>query len=175
VSLNLCGAAPFGVEPGEDADSADLDRSGRHDLHAPQVGVVHRRYVHRPYRPGRGDQASQAFFSANTQPVMCTGDALARLRNDHDRNVPVRGADITLASRIPIDVIAFSWLLHALNGATKQLSMPVTFVRVYTRRIFGGLLKSGNTNVKLSPLRTLVTSTGRKHAMHVPPARRTLG
>jgi hypothetical protein len=39
----------------------------------------------------------------------------------------------------------------------------------------GAVRESGNTKVKVSPLRTLVTSTGRKEAIQVPPSRRTLG
>jgi hypothetical protein len=35
--------------------------------------------------------------------------------------------------------------------------------------------ESGNTKVKVSPLRTLATSTGRKEAIRVPPDRRTRG
>src|SRR5258708_38888584 len=39
----------------------------------------------------------------------------------------------------------------------------------------GGVFESGNVNVKVAPLRTFVTRTGRKQAMQVPPDSRPLG
>src|SRR5438309_7231183 len=47
--------------------------------------------------------------------------------------------------------------------------------RSHARRIFAADRQSANVNRNRYPFRTLITNTGRKHAMQVPPTRRTLG
>ena len=98
-------AAPFCVEPGKNAQGANLYRAWRHDRNAPQFGVVHGRNVHRPDGSSGGDQAGYSLFPLDAQGMVLPDrlDSGRLGRGDIGNDGPV---DVALAPLIPIDVIA---------------------------------------------------------------------
>ena len=100
------------MEPGKNAQYANLQGTGRHDLHAPQTGIVNRCNVRRPYYPAGGYQASEAFLRGNTQEMASSTGLRSRLG---DGNVSRRRINIAVASLVPVDVIALIWLGHCAS------------------------------------------------------------
>src|SRR5208282_3705882 len=108
------GAAPLGVQPGQNSQPADFDWAGGRDLKAPEAGVVVGRDIHGPDRAGCGNQASEALLGANAEQMPFS----FRLDRGLGRGRVARRcprADIAFASRVPIDVIAAIVLRHVLT------------------------------------------------------------
>jgi hypothetical protein len=125
-SIDFHGAPPFRMEPGKNAQDANLHRTGRHDLHAPQAGIIHRCHVSRPCNPAGGYKASEAFLRGNTQEITSAAGLRGRLRRG---NVSRRRINVAVAPLVQIDVIALIWLRHcASKMPQKWLGARVTSV-----------------------------------------------
>ena len=107
VSLPPGGTSPLRMEPRENAEGADFDWTGWHDLHAPKAIVVRRRNIYSPHDASCRDQARPTLFGSNAPEIVRRSGVLCRLLNGHDRNELVPRADVAFAPRVPIDVIAF--------------------------------------------------------------------
>jgi hypothetical protein len=106
LSLPPGGTPPLRVEPRENAEGTDFDRTGRHDLHTPKAVVVRGRNIYRPYDARSGDEACPTLFGANAPKIVRALGVLCRLLDGHDRNELVPRTDVAFAARVPIDVIA---------------------------------------------------------------------
>jgi len=114
------------MEPGKHSNQANLHRTGRHDLHAPQAGIICRCHVHRPYGPAGGYQASDAFLRGNTQEITCAAGLRSGLRGG---NVSRRRIIVAVASLVPVEVIVLIWLRHCASRVPqKWLGSRVTSV-----------------------------------------------
>jgi len=94
---------PLGVEPQQDSQGTHFDGPGRHNLHAPQVVVVHRGNVDRPDRPRRGEQASESLLPTNVLRVVLCIRRLGPISNLDDGNVLIPGRGIALAARVKVN------------------------------------------------------------------------
>src|SRR5258706_15347316 len=125
-SIDFHGAAPFCMEPGQDPQYANLHGTGRHDLHAPQAGIIYRCRVRRPYCPAGSYQASETFLCGNTQEITSATGLRSGLR---DRSVGRRRMNIAVASLVPVDVVALMSLRHcASKMPRKWLGARITSV-----------------------------------------------
>src|SRR5258708_6840265 len=119
-------APPFRMEPRKDAQDANLHRTGRHDLHAPQAGIIHSRHVRRPYHPARRDQAAEAFLRGNAKEVASAASLGSRVRT---WNVSGRCIVVAVASLVPVDIIALIWFRHCASKMPQMWPRArVTFV-----------------------------------------------
>jgi len=94
------------MQPGQNSQGANLDRTGRHELYVPEVGVVHGSYVRSPHGAGSGDQAGYTLFPQNIQDVLLLLARLHRLdgRPLHGSVCDGNGIDVRLAPIFsPID------------------------------------------------------------------------
>ena len=110
--MDFHGAPPLRMEPGQNPQYANLHGTGRHDLHAPQAGIIYRCNVSRPYDPACGDQAPEAFLRGNTQEITSAAGLRSRLRRG---NVSRRRVNVSVASLVQVDVIALIWLRHCAS------------------------------------------------------------
>jgi hypothetical protein len=96
------------MEPNQYPQCTNLHRTGRHDLHVQEIGVVVGGNVGGPNGPGSGKQASEEFFRANPQEELPFFGLAGRLG----------AGDVTIASLVPIDEVAT--LVHCFQSATQR-------------------------------------------------------
>jgi len=100
----LEGTTPLGVEPGQDSEQTDLNRSRLHDVQVPEAVVVHGGDIDAPNHASSGNQARQTLFSAYVEQAAFTLRLPGGLLNGDDGNELILRADVALAAGIPIDV-----------------------------------------------------------------------
>jgi hypothetical protein len=114
------------MEPGKNSQYTNLQRTGRHDLHAPQAGIIYRCNVRPPHDPAGGYHASKTLLRGNTQEM----PAAMGLRSGlWDGNISRGRVNIAVASLVPVDVIALIWFSHCASTLPqKWLGSRVTSV-----------------------------------------------
>jgi hypothetical protein len=135
------------MEPGKNPQYANLQGTGRHDLHAPQTGIIYCCYVRSPYYPARSYQTSETFLRGNTQEMASPAGLRSGLR---DGDVSRRRVNIAVASLVPVDVIALIWLGHCASTLPqKWLGSRVTTVTLSVVRGQNITTAIGRTTSKL--------------------------
>ena len=95
------------MQPGENPEGADFDRSGWRDLQAQEIGIVLGRNIDRPNHASGSDQAGTALFPTNASQDALLWSELAMLRNGDDRNELGLRLNVALAASVQIDVIGW--------------------------------------------------------------------
>src|SRR5258708_7965550 len=131
ASMDFHGAPPFRMEPGKNPQYANFHGTGRHDLHAPQAGIIYRRDVRRPHRTAGGDQASETLLRGNAQKITAAAGLNNRLCVG---NVSRRRIQIAVTSLVPVDVIALIWFRHYASKSAIRTAGLARYVRNSLRR-----------------------------------------
>jgi hypothetical protein len=118
ILVHLGGTAPLRVQPDENSQGANLQGTGRKNLHLPQTGIIDCRHIGRPYRPPCGEQASEALFRRNAERISPATGLTGRLSDGrvHRRS---RQIEIAFASRVPVYELGLIVLSHSFYSATK--------------------------------------------------------
>ena len=103
--VDFDGAAPFGVQPHENAQGTDFYRARWHDTHLPHVIEVHGGDIYEPDGTAGRQKASQTLLGADAQQTSVPGFLLGGFRNLDDRDELGAAIDVPLAPRVPIDVV----------------------------------------------------------------------
>ena len=67
------------MEPRENAEGADFDRTGRHDLHPPKAIVVRRRNIYCPHDARCRDEARPTLFGTNAPKIVSPSGVLLQV------------------------------------------------------------------------------------------------
>ena len=119
ILIDLGGTPPFRVQPDQNSQGTNLHGTGRKNLHLPQTGIIHCRYIGRPYRPPCGEQASEALFCRNAERISLATGLASQLRDGRVHGRP-RQIDIAFASSVPVYELALIVFLHHFYSATKE-------------------------------------------------------
>src|SRR5580658_7504168 len=98
------GAPPFGVQPDEDSQGADFDRSRRDQVDAQDSGEMYGRTVCPPYHSASSDQASQPLFRSNAEKRTLVLGFVGRLGHRSVHRL-LRNIKIAFAAAVPADIL----------------------------------------------------------------------
>jgi hypothetical protein len=113
------GAPPFGVQPDEDSQGADFDRSRRDKVDAQDSGEMYGRSVGPPYHSASSDQASQPLFRGNAEKRSLVLGFMGRLRHRRVHRL-LRDIKIAFAAAVPADILNLREFFHSAYSATKK-------------------------------------------------------
>jgi hypothetical protein len=119
ILIDLGGTPPFGVQPDENSQGANLHGTGWKNLHLPQTGIIYCRYIGRPYRPACGEQASEALLCRNAERISLAAGLAGRLRDGRVTRRS-RQIEIAFASGVPVYELALILFSHRFYSATKE-------------------------------------------------------
>ena len=118
ILIHLGGTPPFRVQPDENSQGTNLQGTGRKNPHLPQTGIIDCRHIGRPYRPPRGEQASETLFRRNAERISPATGLTSRLSDGrvHRRS---RQIEIAFASSVPVYELSLIVFSHSFYSATK--------------------------------------------------------
>ena len=119
ILIDLGGTPPFRVQPDQNSQGTNLQGTGRKNLHLPQTGIIDCRYIGRPNRSPRGEQASEALFRRNAERISPATGLTSRL-SDGRVYRRSRQIEIAFASSVPVYELVLIVFSHSFYSATKE-------------------------------------------------------
>ncbi len=127
-STHLRGAAPLGVQPNENSQRGNFDRSLANKIEAQDTREVLGRHIGSPNYASRGDQASDALFGGNAEERSPLVLGLAGGLGHGRVYWLLRQVKIGFASAVPAHISGLMIFGHCTHNDTRVSSPHVTEV-----------------------------------------------